>query len=289
MERRITKQVQGFRTKDGAGVSLVRVLGNQTVDDFDPFLMLDAFDTTNPADYIEGFPMHPHRGIETFTFLSHGSIMHKDHLGTIGMIHDGEAQWLTAGSGAFHEEMPQETPRLLGIQLWLNLPADKKMEAEPFYHGVLHDSVEELPLEGGTLRLMAGNYTDDAGVVHSAIQGKYLPLDFYDIHLDEGASVTLPISAERSAMVFTLEGDAAVGGAAVAAKTAAKLGEGDSVTISAPHEPIEILLMSSIALHEPVAWYGPIVMNTTDELVTAFQEIQEGTFVKQATHYENAE
>lgn len=291
MDRTITTQVQGFRTQDGAGVNLVRVLGNRTVADFDPFLMLDAFDSTNPADYLEGFPMHPHRGIETFTFLSKGSIMHKDHLGTIGMIHDGEAQWLTAGSGAFHEEMPQEAERMLGIQLWLNMPADKKMVAEPFYHGVLNDQVEELPIADGhgTLRLMAGNYTDASGE-HHAIQGKYLPLDFYDIHLEQGAKVTLPIEAGRSAMVFTLEGDARVSGVSVAAKTAAKLGNnGDTVTIEAPHEPIEILFMSSLPLNEPVAWFGPIVMNTNEELVTAFSELQEGTFIKQTAQYENAE
>ncbi len=123
MLRKVVKQVQGYRTQDGAGVSLVRVLGNQTVDLYDPFLMLDAFDSTNPSDYMAGFPMHPHRGIETFTFLSKGIMVHEDHLGTKAAIHDGEAQWLTAGSGAFHSEMPQPSKRMLGLQLWLNIPA----------------------------------------------------------------------------------------------------------------------------------------------------------------------
>ncbi|MBR1630115.1 MAG: pirin family protein, partial [Lachnospiraceae bacterium] len=175
MIRKITNQVQGFRTQDGAGVSLVRVLGLQTTDAYDPFLMLDAFDSTDPKDYTAGFPMHPHRGIETFTFLSKGTIVHEDHLGTKAAIHDGEAQWLTAGSGAYHSEMPQPAERMLGLQLWLNIPAKYKMTAEPFYHGVLNSEIQEFDLAAGKLRLLAGNYEG-----HSGIQGKYLPLDYYD-------------------------------------------------------------------------------------------------------------
>ena len=150
MLRNVTKQVQGFRTQDGDGVSLVRVLGNQTAEDYDPFLMLDAFDSIDPKDYIRGFPMHPHRGIETVTFLSKGCIVHEDHLGTKAAIHDGEAQWLTAGSGAYHSEMPQPAERMLGVQLWLNIPAKQKMKAEPFYHGILNSEIREFPLEGGS-------------------------------------------------------------------------------------------------------------------------------------------
>lgn len=284
MLREVGTQVTGYRTQDGAGVSLVRVLGNETIKEFDPFLMLDAFDSTDPADYVKGFPMHPHRGIETFTFLSRGGIVHEDHLGTKAAITDGEAQWLTAGSGAFHSEMPQPSERMLGIQLWLNLPAKDKMTAEPFYHGVIRDEVVEVPLEGGVLRLMAGEFEGRHG-----IKGKALPLDFYDIHLEPGASITLETLPSRSCMVFTLEGAAVVSGTPVAAKTAAKLGEGDEVTIEAQDEPLEILFISSLALNEPVAWYGPIVMNTQDELRTAFEEIQNGTFVKQQAGYENIE
>ena len=149
MLRNVEKQVQGYRTTDGAGVSLVRVLGNETTDVYDPFLMLDAFDSTDTKDYTAGFPMHPHRGIETFTFLSKGSIVHEDHLGTKATIHDGEAQWLTAGSGAYHSEMPQSTERMLGLQLWLNIPAKYKMTAPPFYHGVINDEIQEFDLGCG--------------------------------------------------------------------------------------------------------------------------------------------
>lgn len=282
MEKKVIHQVTGTRTTDGAGVSLVRVLGNQTAEMYDPFLMLDAFDSADPADYTAGFPMHPHRGIETVTFLSRGKIVHRDHLGTEAAIRDGEAQWLTAGSGAFHEEMPQPAERMLGVQLWLNLPAKDKMQAPPFYHGILREEIQEFPLEHGKLRLIAGNYGSASG-----IQGRYLPLDYYDIFLDPRGSVTLDLPEGRSAMVFTLEGDAMVSGTHVAAKTAAKLGEGDQLTVAALDEPIEILFMSSVRLEEPVAWYGPIVMNTTDEMITAVDEINAGTFVKQEAGYEN--
>ena len=283
MLRKAEKMVQGSRTKDGAGVSLVRVLGNRTIHEYDPFLMLDAFDSTDPNDYTAGFPMHPHRGIETVTFLSRGSIVHEDHLGTKAVIHDGEAQWLTAGSGAFHSEMPQPAERMLGVQLWLNIPARFKMTAEPFYHGILNDEIQELPLKGGKLRLIAGTYEG-----HSAIRGKYLPLDFYDIHLDAHGSVQLEVpGGNRSAMVFTLEGAATVSGTPVPAKTAAKLGSGDAVAIEAGDEPIEILFMCSDRLGEPVAWNGPIVMNTQEELREAFREIRSGDFIKKAAVYEN--
>jgi len=283
MLRYVEKMVQGYRAVDGAGVKLVRVLGDHSARTFDPFLMLDAFDSTDPSDYIAGFPMHPHRGIETFTFLSAGSIVHEDHLGTKATIADGEAQWLTAGSGAYHSEMPQPAERLLGVQLWLNMPARDKMVAPPFYHGVKTDEIQEFPLEGGRLRLLAGTFEG-----HTGIQGRYLLLDFYDIHLDPHASVRLEVPGDnRSAMVFTLEGAAKVSGTQVPAKTAAKLGDGDGVLIAAADAPIEILFMCSEKLDETIAWAGPVVMNTKEEIMLAFEEMETGTFVKQAAGYEN--
>lgn len=283
MLRKVTNQVQGYRAVDGAGVNLMRVLGNGTTDVFDPFLMLDAFDSTDPADYVAGFPMHPHRGIETVTFLSKGTIVHEDHLGTKAAIHDGEAQWLTAGSGAFHSEMPQPAERMLGVQLWLNIPARHKMTADPFYHGILNSEIREFALDGGKLRLIAGSYQG-----HSGIQGKYSPLDFYDMHLEPHGKVELDVPGDnKSAMVFTLEGDAVVSGTPIAAKTAAKLGEGDTVSIEAGDAPIEILFMCSERLDEPIAWYGPIVMNTHQELLDTLDEIDLGMFVKKAAVYEN--
>lgn len=279
MERKVIQKVKGFRATDGAGVSLVRVLGHETAYDFDPFLMLDSFDSTDQREYSAGFPTHPHRGIETVTFLAKGRMTHGDHLGTTQTLSDGEAQWLTAGSGAFHSEQPGGN-HLLGLQLWLNLPKKDKMTAAPAYHGITNDEIQEFPFEGGKLRLLTGEYQG-----HKGWQGKYLPLDYYDIHMNPGAKITLDVKPENTVMVFTLVGDIVTGGTHVETKTAARLVDGDTVTIEAGRDGAEVMLMSAPALHEPISWYGPIVMNTQSEIRTAIHELNDGTFVKQNTKY----
>ena len=282
--RKVVKQVQGSRTNGASGISFVRVLDRTTAEDFDPFLVLDGFDSLDPEEYLPGFPMHPHRGIETVTFLSKGTIIHEDHIGNRGVMHDGEAQWLTAGSGAFHSEMPQASERMLGAQLWLNIPARYKLTAEPFYHGVKREDVKEFDLGKGKLRLVCGNYKGQSG-----IQGKYLPLDYYDILLEPDASMELDVPGDnKSVMVYTLTGDAVVCGTEVHEKTAAKLGNGDKVIIESKDSPIEILFMCSEKLNEPIAWRGLIVMNTEEQLEEAFSDLEKGTFVKQEAKYENA-
>ena len=279
MERKVIQKVKGFRATDGAGVSLVRVLGHETVYDFDPFLMLDSFDSTDQREYSAGFPTHPHRGIETVTFLAKGRMTHGDHLGTTQTISDGEAQWLTAGSGACHSEQPGGN-HLLGLQLWLNLPKKDKMTAAPAYHGITNDEIQEFPFEGGKLRLLTGEYQG-----HKGWQGKYLPLDYYDIHMNPGAKITLDVKPENTVMVFTLVGDIVTGGTHVETKTAARLVDGDTVAIEAGRDGAEVMLMSAPTLHEPISWYGPIVMNTQSEIRTAIHELNDGTFVKQNTKY----
>ena len=260
MERKISQQVRGYRTKDGAGVSLVRVLGNQTVQEYDPILMLDSFDSTNPDDYTAGFPMHPHRGIETISYVYRGFMTHKDSLGNEDTIGDGEVQWMTAGSGIMHEEKLPAAERMLGVQLWLNLPAKDKMTA-PAYRSIKNSEIEEIEIENGKLRLLAGEYNGRKGY-----QGKYLPLDYYDIHLNPDASITIRTDIERSVLVFTLLGNAYIGGELVKEKTAVKLTAGDHVEIKAIDQKAQVLFISSLYLHEPIFWGGPIVMNTIDEL-----------------------
>ena len=279
MERKVIQKVKGFRATDGAGVSLVRVLGHGTDYDFDPFLMLDSFDCDDQREYSAGIPTHPHRGIETVTFLAKGRMTHGDHLGTTQTISDGEAQWLTAGSGAFHSEHPGGN-HLLGLQLWLNLPKKDKMTAAPVYHGITNDEIQEFPFEGGKLRLLTGEYQG-----HKGWQGKYLPLNYYDIHMNPGAKITLDVKPENTVMVFTLVGDIVTGGTHVETKTAVRLVDGDTVTIEAGRDGAEVMLMSAPALHEPISWYGPIVMNTQSEIRTAIHELNDGTFVKQNTKY----
>jgi len=279
MEKQIKHQVRGFRTQDGAGVSLVRVLGGGTVNEFDPFLLLDSFDSTNPKDYTAGFPLHPHRGIETISYLYQGFMTHKDSLGNEDTIGDGEVQWMTAGSGIMHEERLPAAKRMLGVQLWLNLPAKDKM-VPPAYKSVKRATIEELTYDWGTLRLLAGNY---AG--HHGYASKYLPLDYYDLQLKADASVTINTDHDRSIMVFTLLGDAYVGDVLIKEKTAVKLSDGDHVTIKATQQPAQVLFISSVRLGEPIFWGGPIVMNTQAELNKAFDDLRKGIFLQDKITY----
>lgn len=279
MTRQATQPVQGFRTHDGAGVSLVRVLGRETIKTYDPILMLDSFDSTNPSDYTAGFPLHPHRGIETISYVYKGQMTHRDSLGNEDTIGDGEVQWMTAGSGIMHEEKLPASERLLGVQLWLNLPAKDKM-CPPAYHAIKNADIQETEFEGGKQRLLAGSYKDLQGY-----SSKYLPLDYYDIHLEPGASLTVDTEENRSIMVFTLLGKAKVGENLIPEKTAVKLSSGESVTFSATDERAQILFVSSEMLDEPVVWGGPIAMNTREELQKAFDDLDRGTFLTQGISY----
>lgn len=279
MERKISQQVTGYRTQDGAGVSLVRVLGTRTVQQYDPILLLDSFDSTNPDDYTAGFPMHPHRGIETISYVYRGYMTHKDSLGNEDTIGEGEVQWMTAGSGILHEEKLPASERLLGVQLWLNLPAKDKM-VPPAYHSIKNSEIEEIELENGKLRLLAGEFEGRKGYI-----SKYLPLDYYDLHLNPKASIVLNTERERSVMMFTLLGEAFISGELVKEKTAVKLTSGDYVELKAAHDNAQVLFISSTLLNEPVAWGGPIVMNTKEELNKAFDEFEKGTFLQNKISY----
>lgn len=280
MQRTVTQRVTGYDTQDGAGVKLVRVLGNQTVGAYDPILMLDSFDSTDSNDWIAGFPMHPHRGIETVSYIYRGAMTHRDSLGNEDTIADGEVQWMTAGSGILHEEMPPAGDRILGVQLWLNLPAKDKM-CPPVYHSIKNADIQEIAFEGGMLRLLAGSYGDAQG-----FQSKHVPFTYYDVHLQPGASLTIEGDFDDSVMVFTLVGDAEVAGEAVAEKTAVKLSAGETVTLRAPAAPAQILYIASKRLDEAVYWGGPIVMDTSEGLRAAFADLDNGTFLKDGIDYE---
>jgi len=279
MERKIKQEVRGYRTKDGAGVNLVRVLGHRTVQEYDPILLLDSFDSTNPADYTAGFPMHPHRGIETISYVYRGFMTHRDSLGNEDTIGDGEVQWMTAGSGIMHEEKLPTAERLLGVQLWLNLPAKDKL-APPAYRSIKNSEIEEIEFDWGKLRLLAGEFEGRKGYM-----SKYLPLDYYDLHLKPNASVVLNTESERAVMVFTLLGDAYIGGDLVKEKTAVRLTPGDYVDIKATDKKAQVLFISSMQLDEPIAWGGPIVMNTKEELNKAFDDLRKGTFIQETISY----
>jgi redox-sensitive bicupin YhaK (pirin superfamily) len=279
MERKIKQEVRGFRTQDGAGVNLVRVLGHGTIEEYDPILMLDSFDSVNPDEYIAGFPMHPHRGIETISYVYRGYMTHKDSLGNEDTIGEGEVQWMTAGSGILHEEKLPASERLLGVQLWLNLPAKDKM-VPPAYHSIKNSDIEEIEFDWGKLRLLAGEFEGRKGYM-----SKYLPLDYYDLHIKANEALILNTDNDRSIMMFTLLGDAYIGDELVKEKTAVKLSLGEQVKVRASDKDAQVLFVSSTLLSEPVAWGGPIVMNTKEELSKAFDDLKKGTFLQNDISY----
>ncbi|PVX52148.1 hypothetical protein C7377_0448 [Balneicella halophila] len=279
MKRRIKTKAKGYKTVDGAGVNLIRVLGGETTKEFDPILMLDSFDSLNPEDYTAGFPMHPHRGIETISYLSRGKMVHRDSLGNEDGITDGEVQWMNSGSGILHEELVPAADRLLGVQLWLNLPTKDKMST-PTYNSIKKEDIKEVPIDGGKIRVLAGSYKDTQGY-----KGDFLPLDYYDIHLKSGSEITLNMEEDDSLMLFTLLGDVYVGDELIEEKTAVKLTNGDSISIKNKGNKAQVLYIKSRALNEPIAWAGPIVMNTRKELQDTFDELDNGTFIKERVDY----
>lgn len=279
MKRKIESIIQGRRTTDGAGVNLTRVLSNRTVEEFDPILMLDSFDSTNPKEYEKGFPMHPHRGIETISLISQGNMIHRDSLGNEDKISDGEVQWMTAGSGILHEERLPASKRLLGVQLWLNMPGKDKM-AKPEYHSIKKEEIQGIPIKGGTLRLISGQYKE-----YESFMGRYLPLDYYHIILNPNTQFNINVDQEKSIMLFLLSGDAKVAGEEVIEKSAVKLSKGTSLEIESLDESIEILFISSDPLGEPISWGGPIVMNYREEIELAFKELRNGDFLKNKVDY----
>ncbi|MDO5026624.1 MAG: pirin family protein [Tissierellia bacterium] len=272
-ERKILKEVVGYQTQDGAGVKLTRVLSNRSAKDYDPILMLDSFDSKNPDDYMKGFPFHPHRGIETISYMRHGAMSHRDHLGNSSTVRDGGIQWMTAGSGIIHEETPHASDRMLGVQVWLNMRADDKM-ADPAYFDIPSEQIEEVEFEGGYLRVLSGSYKDVKGFYSG-----HHPLDFYSLNLEAGTEFTLETDPNNSVTLFTLEGEIEVAGKKIEEKTAVLTEEGDFVKVKGI-DKAEVLVLSSPKLNEPIHWGGPIVMSTRKDLIHAFEELEDGTFIK---------
>ncbi|HSK69390.1 MAG TPA: pirin family protein [Candidatus Limnocylindria bacterium] len=279
MDREVTQVVTGSPAVDGAGVHVVRVLGHGTTQDFDPFLMLDAFDTRNPDEYTKGFPWHPHRGMETVTYLVHGRIEHEDNLGNKGAITDGTCQWMTAGSGILHQEMPKASPHMLGLQLWLNMPAKDKM-APPAYNDIRHEDIGEWSGPGAKVRVISGEY----GGVKARMKGEFVPMTMLDVTLDPGATFKMETPPGDTVFVYLLDGAGRFGqnGHELPARRAALFTPGTKVRFTAMDEGLRLVLCMAPPLKEPIAWGGPVVMNTREELRHAFDELDRGTFSKAA-------
>ncbi len=279
--RIIDKIILSTRTSDGAGVKLRRSLGSQAALRLDPFLLFDEFGTDNPEDYIAGFPPHPHRGFETVTYMIDGHMRHEDHLGHVGELKSGGVQWMTAGRGIIHSEMPQqESGRMRGFQLWINLPARDKMQPAR-YRDVPAAEIPVVELPGrGQLKLIAGRLALDGKTVVGPLNtepGSMATDPLYvDVTLSAGAAIGLPVTAGHNAFVYPFEGEVVIAGESVPQFSAAVLTDGDLVTVRAGAAGARFVLVAGRPLNEPVVQYGPFVMNTREEIEQAVADFRAG-------------
>ena len=289
--RRVQDVFESRPTIEGAGVRLRRAFGNAEVPRFDPFLMLDDFRGERPDDYRKGFPWHPHRGIETITYMVEGSCTHGDSMGNSGVIGPGDVQWMTAGGGVVHQEMPEgdETGRMGGFQLWANLPASDKM-IDARYQGVEACDIPQVVDGPARIRVVAGR----VGETEGPVRGVVIDPEYLDVTLEGENPWSHPTTPGHTVFAYAVTGDTLFGeelngnGDADAirvlpALSTALFTDGDTIVARAAHGRSRFLLVSGRPLREPVAWYGPIVMNTDEEIRQAFQEYQDGTFVRHPT------
>jgi quercetin 2,3-dioxygenase len=271
--RSVERLIQGRPTSDGAGVKLTRVLTNDLQHRLDPFLMLDAFGSDSADDYIAGFPDHPHRGFETVTYMLAGNMRHRDSAGHEGLLRDGGVQWMTAGRGVIHSELPEQSEgRMEGFQLWLNLPAKDKLR-DPWYRDIQAAEVPEWRSDGVTARVIAGTTHGVAG----AVQREHTEPLYLDLHLEPGAAFEQPLPSAHNAFVYVCRGSLAIGGHEVPVQRMAILANrGDGVRLTAGPEGARAILIAGRPLKEPIVQYGPFVMNSQQEIFQAVKDFQEG-------------
>ncbi|HEY1630983.1 MAG TPA: pirin family protein [Rhizomicrobium sp.] len=272
--RRVARKLPGMPTQDGAGVKLTRLVGTPYLPDIDPILMLDNFRSDDPKDYIAGFPEHPHRGFETVSYMIKGAIRHLDNHGGQGVVTDGGVQWMTAGSGVAHSEMPEQTGgEMFGFQLWLNLPASEKMRA-PWYRDIPASEIPELDLgSGAQARLIAGEWNGAKGPGPERTTAPFIA----DVSLAAIASAEIPVPATHAGFVYVFEGEARIDGESVQKGEIAVLSEGAALRVST-NTGARFLVVAGKPLREPIAKYGPFVMNTPDEIRRAISDYQSGKF-----------
>jgi len=299
--RPIKRITQSTPTMEGAGVKLRRAFGFGETAETDPFLLLDDFRNDRPQDYLAGFPWHPHRGIETITYVLSGTVEHGDSLGNRGILGSGDVQWMTAGRGIMHQEMPQgdQQGRMHGFQLWANLPSSLKMTA-PRYQDIKHAEIPDVVDDDGTrVRVVCGEFWGKRGPVEGVAADPH----YLDVFVPPGLRKTLKVETERHAFAYVFEGSGSFRAASqpqgvltehqvdgndvvvretVGDRSLVLFDSGDEVTVQAGEQGIRFLLVSGKPIQEPVAWYGPIVMNTQAELKQAVAELREGTFIKRA-------
>lgn len=278
MDIRAIKSIKkGQPVLEGAGVKVVRILSNKDVEEFDPFLLLDVFDSDNPEDYINGFPWHPHRGIETVTYLINGEIQHGDSLGNSGTIYDGDCQWMTAGSGIIHQEMPQKTERIKGLQLWLNLPAKDKM-THPKYRDITHDKIPTIKNDGFQVKVISGIYDN----IEGAMQADYVKARLLDMSVNPNQELVHQTENKNKLFIYIISGACRFGENSEKhnQRNAILFDFGDFIKIKTESEGVRLIIFEANPLNEPIAWGGPIVMNTREELEKAFTELKTDEFIK---------
>lgn len=282
MIRGIQAIIPGIATSDGAGVKLRRSIGGQNQVRLDPFLMLDEFSSNDPNDYVAGFPAHPHRGFETVTYMLEGHMLHEDHLGNQGHLKTGGVQWMTAGRGIIHSEMPQQVSGAMrGFQLWINLPANEKMKPAG-YQDIQVEDIPQISLSnGGSVKIIAGTYENEEAIVSGPIHGITTAPLFMDVHLPPNAEFEQRIPKELNAFIYIYEGDLEVGTPmkAVPKQAAIILGEGDRLKVLAGVAGAQFIVLAALPLHEPIVQYGPFVMNTRAEIEQAIDDYQNNRFV----------
>jgi redox-sensitive bicupin YhaK (pirin superfamily) len=269
-----------METSDGAGVRIKRSLGQSPHTRLDPYLMLDEFGSDQPQDYIAGFPSHPHRGFETVTYMIEGHMLHEDHLGNRGNLKNGGVQWMTAGRGIVHSEMPQqESGQMRGFQLWLNLPAAEKMKPAG-YRDIQPEEIPDLALGDARIKLVAGTLDIDGKTHEGAVSGGSTRPLYADIHLPAGGAVEIPVAKGLAGLVYLYEGFAGLqtetGSEELARSSAHVLSEGDSISLKAGPEGARILLIAGQPIGEPVVQYGPFVMNSREEIEQTLQDYRDG-------------
>jgi quercetin 2,3-dioxygenase len=280
INRKISRIIHGQVTSDGAGVRLTRVFGFYEQGLLDPFLLFDFFGSDNPDDYIAGFPWHPHRGMETVTYMLDGKVEHADSLGNSGIIGKGDIQWMTAGSGIVHQEMPQnEGGRLGGFQLWVNLPASDKM-ITPRYQDIPAAKIPTVVLQNGVkVKVLAGTFQGTRGPVENIIADP----EYFDVEVPENSEFIVPVNPNHTAFAYLYEGTAQFDESRkepLRMGQGALFGRGPQISVRTSGSKARFILISGQPIGEPVAWRGPIVMNTEAELNQAFKEYRDGNFLK---------
>jgi hypothetical protein len=279
--RKIRMTLTRQPTIEGAGVHLHRVFGHSELPRLDPFLMLDDFRSDIPEHYLKGFPWHPHRGIETITYVLKGDVEHGDSLGNKGVISTGDVQWMTAGSGIIHQEMPKGDAQggMHGFQLWANLPASQKM-MQPRYHGLTADQIPEAELQNGVrIKVIAGTIGEARGPMDDIV----IDPEYFDCTVPAGETFIHHTNPAYTAFIYVIGGTGRTEGTNIVNGTLVLYEDGEKLSVKADDEGLRFLLLTGKPLNEPVAWQGPIVMNTQAELETAFREYREGTFIKRST------